>query len=240
MYLARNSSLFYLTDSDLQKVATIVEKQLTVKIEPLVQTYVSSVLKKTTQDLERKNNNLLKEVSHVNRKYTRMENNLDSMEQYSRRNALRISGVPEKPLKNTDEIVVNIATAAHTSVRFSDIDYSHRAGKAKGDRPRDIIVRFVSHNAKEKLYDARTHLANSRDYSSVTIHEHLTRTRKKLLIGARKLVKENRIKKTWTQNGKVYILNLKDKRKKINKESDLDKFKKKGVAGDNASDNSTE
>ena len=219
-------------------MATIVEKQLTVKIEPLVQTYVSSVMKQTTKELEMKNNNLLKEVGRVSRKYAKMENELDSVELYSRRNALRISGVPEKPKENTDDIVVRIASTANTPIRLSDIDYSHRVGKAKENHPRDIIVRFVSHNAKKNMYDARERLAKSSEYSFVTVHEYLTRKRKKLLGGARKLVKNERIKKAWTQNGKVFILNLKDKRKMINKESDLRQFKKS--ADERANDNSTE
>ena len=191
----------------------------------MVQTYVSSVMKQTTKELELKNKNLLKEVGRVSRKYNKMENELDSMELYSRRNALRVSGVPEKPKESTDDIIVKIASAAGTQLRLSDIDYSHRVGKAKGEAPRDIIVKFVSHNAKKELYDARARVAKSSEYRDVMIYEYLTRKRKKLLGGALKLVKNERIKKAWSQNGKVYIINLSDKRKLINNEADLKQFK---------------
>ena len=215
-------------------------------MEPLVHSYVAGVnadLEKKARDLEKKNNKLLKEVGRLNNKVTKLEDDLDSVEQYNRRNTLRIGGVPEEPSENTDAKVVKIASAADCTIQLNEIDRSHRVGKAKKDRPKDIIVKFVSYNARVRLYEARMRLKETDGYNSVTINEHLTRKRKQLLVRARKMVKGKLLKKAWSRDGTVYIEDLKDRRRKINNESDLDRYKTKKATSKksklDAEDNST-
>ena len=219
----------YITDSDLQRVAGIVQKTLAVNMEPLVHSYVSQVnadIVKRAKELENKNKVLLKEVNHLNRKVTDLEDDLDSVEQYNKRNSLRLSGIPEETSENTDTIVKLVGSAVGIDIQLSDIDRSQRVGKAKRNHQKDIIVKFVSYKARKKLYDARLRLKDTDDFNRVSINEFLTRKRKKLLIGARKLMKSKRISKAWSRDGHVFIEDLKLKRKKISKESDLDKYKR--------------
>ena len=64
-------------------------------------------------------------------------------------------------------------------------------GKPKNaGRPRDIIVTFSSYRTRRKLYEART---KTRDggYRGVYINEDLAKSRSKLLLKARRMVKKN-------------------------------------------------
>ena len=85
----------------------------------------------------------------------------DSLEQYGRRNNLRISGVPEPKLEpeeveDTTATIVDLANSAlklDPPLQVSDVEVSHRLKKprnAKDGDPRPIIVRFGS------KYDTRT------------------------------------------------------------------------------------
>ena len=69
---------------------------------------------------------------------------MDNAEQYSRRNSLRMSGVPETATENTDTLVLDAARAINSDIDLCDIDRSHRVGRPRAGKPRDIIVKFAT------------------------------------------------------------------------------------------------
>ncbi|KAH3771300.1 hypothetical protein DPMN_172614 [Dreissena polymorpha] len=79
---------------------------------------------------------------------------VDSSEQYSRRNNVRIFGIPESPesKKSTDDIVIKLCNTLNVDVSVNEIDRSHRTGNRGGRKPRPIIVKFTSFRARQKLY----------------------------------------------------------------------------------------
>ena len=97
------------------------------------------------------------ELNHIK------EISADNAEQYSRRNCLRISDVPENNDEVTDNIVLDLATAIDADIKLEDIDRRHRLGKPKSRdssddtpaRPRDMIVKFSTYRARQKVYKAR-------------------------------------------------------------------------------------
>ena len=78
---------------------------------------------------------------------------IDNLEQYSRRNCLLIHGVKEdqdqsgtnimnRQTEDTDTKVLNLLhDNLHLNIHEGDIDRSHRLGKAKADKTRPIIVK---------------------------------------------------------------------------------------------------
>ena len=65
---------------------------------------------------------ILKEVS-------KLSEQMKELEQYSRRQCLNFSGIPEQQNENTDKIVAEVAKAAGVNIKPDDIDVSHRIGK---------------------------------------------------------------------------------------------------------------
>ena len=122
-----------------------------------------------------------------------MEYKLDHLEQYSRRNSVRITqNIPEKKDENTDEIVIGIAqNELGITLKLEDIDRS-RVGPRGGKKPRPIIAKFVSYKTKCKLYQARNRSKFSGNASEGTyINEDLTKVRQNMYMRARLLLKEH-------------------------------------------------
>ena len=78
---------------------------------------------------------------------------VNNLTKYSRRNCLRISGIPETKSESTDDIVLDMANAIGADLILEDIERSHWLGKPKprsvpqhagqlSTRPRSIIVKF--------------------------------------------------------------------------------------------------
>ena len=186
----------------------------------MVNTIVSGVvegLNLTIQSLQKENRGLKARVELLEAK-------VDAAEQYSRRNCLRIAGVPENQSENTDVYVIDFTRAIDAEVTLDDIERSHRVGKRRDSgRPRDIIVKFSSYRARRKVYGARTKTKDS-GYRGVYINEDLTKSRNMLLMKARNMVKTKHIHSAWSSDGTILVRDLADNKHRIISENDLALF----------------
>jgi len=80
--------------------------------------------------------------------------NLDSLEQYTRKNSLEIYGAPKEAYSSTEEVVLTIANALDVDISLNDIEILHHLKRRNSNTA--IIVKFASHKVKTKLYKART------------------------------------------------------------------------------------
>ncbi|XP_071095336.1 uncharacterized protein [Haliotis cracherodii] len=148
----------------------------------------------------------------------------DDLEQYSRRNSLRISGLPESKEENTEALVMEVLRDLHPDLTASDIDRCHRVGKKNMDRNRQVIVKFVSYRNRHKVISNRRMLRQNR--SSVYINEDLTKHRSKLFKLTRDLKAKHLISSTWTYDGRVYVEEQPEGvMRVILCESDLDRYR---------------
>lgn len=121
----------------------------------------------------------------------------DDMEQYSRRNNIIISGIPESEVTSTENQVVNMLNDYRREpISPKYIDRCHRlvkrnAKKFPGQRPSDIIVKSISHKAKaailskEPMEKLRSDNNTRDDASKLYVREDLTKKRGKILYKAR-------------------------------------------------------
>ena len=126
----------------------------------------------------------------------------DELEQYGRRNALRVwLKDPETEGENTDTIILDVAKKLNVALEPSEIGRSHRVGrKSNGDgKPRAIIVKFLSHNVRQRLFRAR------KNNSGIFLSEDLTKKRANIMFKARGLKRDNKIHSCWTTDGRMYI-----------------------------------
>ena len=82
--------------------------------------------------------------------------NLDNLEQYSRKNSLEFHGIPDEVNTPTDQVLCKIAQAIGVEIQEDDIEISHRIGRKRGYKP--VLVKFVTHKVKSKIYKACTNL----------------------------------------------------------------------------------
>lgn len=120
-----SQNVITLKDTDIQTIAGILRETFAPQLAQMVNTIVSGVvegLNLTIQSLEKENRGLKARVELLEAK-------VDAAEQYSRRNCLRIAGVPENQSENTDVYVIDLTRAIDAKVTLDDIERSHRVGK---------------------------------------------------------------------------------------------------------------
>jgi len=103
-------------------------------------------------------------INSLNTRVEELEASVDTLEQYSRRNSLRISGVPEEPYEDTGEVflkLINSRTQIHPALTINEIDRIHRVGAKKTDKPssRQIIVKFATYRSRQRVYKHRKELS---------------------------------------------------------------------------------
>ena len=131
--------------------AALCDPDVLELISKAVAAQVSSQLRKEIAGLRDK-------VAEKDREILFLKDQIDSLEQYSRRNCLRISPVPEVSSESTDDIVKTVAKTIGVTLPDNAIDKSHRVGKVTAgglNRDRPIHVKFTSYKYKEAMMKAR-------------------------------------------------------------------------------------
>lgn len=157
---------------------------------------------------------LSQEVASLQNKITQLEqrhsDRLDDVEQYQRRNNIRISGVLEDA---DDEVTVGsvaglLSEKLGVSIAPADIDRCHRVGRRPRassaahsalpppQRPRQIIVKFVSYQSRHTIITNRRKLAGT----GIAIHEDLTRKRRLFL---KQVADKVGFRNVWSHDGRV-------------------------------------
>lgn len=133
---------------------------------------------KKVQELEEKllitdqeNKHLKTEVSRLSTLVAHTVEELNNVQQYSRRDCVEISGIPEIRDENTNKLVIAVGTLIGVQVNESDISLSHRLPNTKAsyvsavknnsqssNNISKIIVKFTRRDVKEKFYHNRKYL----------------------------------------------------------------------------------
>ena len=212
-------------------LAKLVDQITAAVLDQVTQNVYAAInldLEKNKKDLEKSQkqvNELEKKVKQMEKKLMDCENSQEEQEQYSRRNCLRIYGMPEKKDENSDDVVLQLVNSKLNlgfQVRESDLDRTHRIQPRKprtegAEQPRPLIVKFARYNVRQKVYAARMKLKNTRIY----IREDLTRSRQELI---RETLKCESISKAWTNDGRIRALTKENKIVNIRHCGDLQKL----------------
>lgn len=159
---------------------------------------------------------LREEISSLTTRVSNLERDLadrtDDLEQYQRRNNLRVFGVEETNGEDTNNLIKKLCQdQLGISLSGSALCRTHRVGRqpkptADGRRQhRPIIVRFVSYQDRRQVFAAKKKLKGS----GVTIREDLTARRFDLY---KKAAEKFGFKNTWTQDGRVIFTDETGKR----------------------------
>ena len=139
----------------------------------------------------------------------------DSNEQYSRRETVRIFGIPEggaareeggemaeaDPGGREADLEPKVFADSGATIRPEDISTIHRTGQRRRGGNRPVFVRFVSRKKKVEVMRAKKNLKGKQGYQRVFINEDLTALRAKLLRYVKDLPT---VEKAWTSEGKIW------------------------------------
>ena len=151
------------------------------------------------------------------------ERQLNDLEQYTRRNSIRIFGVKEQANEDTDQIAVDIANKKlGFQLTKRDIDRSHRVQQKDPKKPKPIIVKLCSYKDKSSFMRNKKKLKGT----GTSIQEDLTVQN---LILLQKTSRSDKVSAAWTVDGRVFaaVKTTDEKvtlKRRINRESDLNKL----------------
>ena len=216
-----------LSEENLTQISGLLRSSFENQLPALVSDIVEGVVK----SLKEKIASLSDENANLRRRVEELELKVERAEQYSRRNCLRMSGISETDNESVDEKGMQVTTAIGSDIALCDIDRCHRLGRPRTTtsgnqmaRPRDIIIKFTSFRARQKVLKNKSKLRAS-GFTNVYVNENLKATRVNIFFQTRKLVKDKLIHSTWTSDGTIIV---KDKHLKIHRlesHRDLERFK---------------
>ena len=148
-------------------------------------------------------------------------NRVDELDQYGRRNMVRLSGIPESNTDPTD-IVLQLARDLQADISRGDIDRCHRLGKLNPTAkfPRAIVIKFNNYTKRRELFDMRSKLKGS----GIFFNDHLTPTRAKVMKKARDLKNKGAIANAWSSEGKLLCRDNDDNVHILTSHRDLQRF----------------
>ena len=149
---------------------------------------------------------------------------VEELQQYTRRNCLLVTGIPESTGENTDELIQELARdKMNFELKEYDIDRTHRTGQSYNGKPRAIAVKFTRYTTRNNFIKNRKQLRGTK----IGVQEMLTPYTRGLLKRAQDLVEQAHwVKGAWTWDGRVNILVQplgceKPKRETVKNQADL-------------------
>ena len=209
--------------------------------------FLEAQSKALASKLKREIEELKQQVKERDAAIASLRAKVDDLEQYTRRNSVRIMGIPETSNEDIDKITIAIAKKIGAEIDIDQIDRSHRVGLKKDGGARPIIVKFTSYRAKAELTSNRRKLAtvsadklfpslnwplrpagwnkDRRFVHRVFINEDLTKARAAAAAArARSLKKAGKIKDVWLRGGTVCVKCNDDKILSVTNIEDLGVF----------------
>ena len=164
-------------------------------------------LNKKINDSADENSKMKKEME---KNKNEAEEQINQLEQYSRRNNLRIEGLTDSDRETAEETVKNIISKVNEhmpEVKISpeQIDIAHRIGPFKEGKSRSVIVKLQSRMTKQKIMKNKRKLKGT----GIFINEDLTRRNQLVLASVRKK-QADFITKAWSYEGKIFYKDVND------------------------------
>ena len=197
----------------------LMQLKTTLKDEMLKWKKLDSTLAQTSKE----NAELKKELQFTKQKLQavteekdRIDFDLEELQQYTRKNSLEIHGVPQEAYTATEDVVLKIGEVLDVPISPGDIEISHQLKSQN----KPIIVKFLSHKVKSRLYKKRTALKDitvsdlfpTSNYATslgrgnrIFLNENLTTYRRSVVKKANGMRKNGLLVSVWTTDGKIFV-----------------------------------
>ena len=195
-----------------QNFLSLVEESINKRVRDMEETIEKQdglimELQHSNNEKEKDIANLKKQIISQHNSIQAIDTNLNTQEQYSRRNCVRLFGCKERPGENTDLIAMKVASDhLKVDLKLEDIERSHRVGQRKENRdgggepiPRAIIIKFKSYRKRQEYITNRRKLKGLR----MSIAEDLTIRNQKLLT---ETGKHEKVEAAWSRDGRIFAL----------------------------------
>ena len=153
------------------------------------------------------------EIAQLKAELAQQKQANNDLEQYSRKNCLTISGLPDKANESVSQTVIELARVMGVDLLPTDIDVAHRLGPQGRSSARHIIVKFVRFEKREEMYGARKKIRDGQQSPNspisadvpVYISDSLTRHNQEIMYVARQLKRKGKLFAAWSDAGKLKV-----------------------------------
>lgn len=214
------------------KVETLMQMQETVKdmeasMQHLSNTYddvLKGVKEQSTEIAMLKAKIQEIQAGNAHLDVLKLQQQINSLEQYSRRQNIEIHGLPQTANENLmDKINALAADLKLAHLTDSDIEGLHRLPQ-KRDRIPAVLVRFASRTTRDQWMAQKSNMRAAK--SNVYFLDNLTAQNKKLLWMMKQRCAEMQYEYAWQDNGKLLARKSDGQRAiRIECEADLDKIR---------------
>lgn len=193
-----------LSRSEKSEIIDLIKETISTLIVEVKETVSREINKKLEQKLSQLFCNIENKITLATEENASLQRKLDSLEQYTRRNSIRLFGVPEETNENTLNVVKSVFTEKLNLPAVCDaIDRCHRlkssnVNNSSNPRPNVIIVKFISYCAKQIVSKQKKSLKGT----GLSIVDDLTSCRYKLYKNA---IKRFGHKNTWLLDGNIFV-----------------------------------
>lgn len=200
-----------------------------------------SEIKESQKGLDRsfkdKISKLEKLLEAKDKKIHELENRIDDLEQYSRKEDIIVSGLkivrpyaevvegeaqdPRQEKRNfTESQTLDTLNQHGMEITENEISACHVIGKRKDDGSQSVIIRFVSRKSKMRVMARGKNLKNTGIY----VNEHLTKKNGEIAKKARDLKRAKKVMDTWVRDTKIFVKDKEGKVMIVKQLSDLQNF----------------
>ena len=201
-------------------MATLNDETIARKLEETVCGRLSKEVSELREIVKHKD----REIEKLNEKIDLLETKVDDIEQYSRRNSLRVDGLTgvSDPLKSAIDFCNN-TLKLDPPVSALSFDRVHQIGPRKEGKERPILMKFASYQERYRVFRARSALRNL--LQRIYVNEDLTNVRAKRFWHLRHMKKNQLIKDCWSFDGRLLVKDLQNHIRQINCEADIEKLR---------------
>lgn len=212
-----------------QMIDSNAKLQETVSIQTKVIEDQKVIIKDQSKQLDSKSETICElecEVKYLMSEVDKLKWGLDDLEQYGRRNSLRINNLQlERPFDkfgNEREFTRSVLNFLNRVIlkgqgvlQESDIERCHTIGRPKKSRPKQVIVKFARYHDKRRVFLAKSSLKGNSYKTFIT--EDLTSANHSIIKSLLPLKKSEKIDSFWSRDGKIFV--------KMTKEGDVIRIK---------------
>lgn len=186
-----------------------------------------ATVKKENEELKIKNAAMSSDVCSLKDK-------IRSLEQYTRKNNIEISGLPVTARENVVDLVKDVGVSLGLDFHATDISAAHRVPSYNRERTPALIVQFINRTSRDdwlKRFREKkgltAHQVNSAfPHQNIYINEHLSPDNKVFLANLKSKCKEVGYSFAWCRDGKFFVRRAQGERfKRINTYDDVEKLK---------------
>lgn len=192
--------------------ATLVKALSTQEFVDVLQSVVNEAIKTAMGELGKKVEQVVKDFSRLETENKQMIKDCTTrcveLEQYVRRNNLRLFGVQEVKQENCEIKVLTEVIQGKLGIRLPEyaIERAHRIGKS-GNKRRPIVIKFANYKFRNMVFTHKKLLKGT----GIVIKEDLCSERLEVL---KEATNKFGIEKVWTRDGAIMI-NLGDRIRRI-------------------------